>query len=152
MFDGYLQPLEYSISAIKTHDGVIFTLTLKKNKYQYQSFVTFIACSTRQTNKTKQKAFKLGKNRAVNKSLFAESISNDEKVSFVEKQALHNQPVMLNIGNSQPDSYETVENFLSEWIYYVNQHNAEPLMEDIMTFERCENNEGFVGEFRIISS
>lgn len=152
VINNYPQPLEYSISALKKDDIALFTLTLKKNQYYYQNFVTFIVCSTQKAIKPTKKAFKLGKNRTVNKSLFAESITNNEKVSFVEKQVLHNQPVSLNIGNIQPDSHETVESFLSEWIYYLNQHNAEPLMEDIETFETCKKNEGFVGEFHITSS
>ena len=152
VINNYPQPLEYSISALKKDDIVLFTLTLKKNQYYYQNFVTFIVCSTQKAIKPTKKAFKLGKNRTVNKSLFAESITNNEKVSFVEKQVLHNQPVTLNIGNIQTDSHDTVESFLSEWIYYLNQHNAEPLMEDIETFETCKKNEGFVGEFHITSS
>ncbi len=144
----YIKPLRYSISATKEGNLLNFTISVQKNEYKthIQNYGTSILCSTRKQEKEEKKYATFG-SRAVNKALFAESISNNQTITFADKLALTKAPIRINFGNLELDCEEKFRSHMNKWISHVNLHLAEPLMEDIHSFDNAKPDTGFVGEF-----
>lgn len=144
----YIKPLRYSISATKEGNLLNFTISVQKNEYKthIQNYGTSILCSTRKQEKEEKKYTTLG-SREVNKALFAESISNNQTITFADKLALTKAPIRINFGNLELDCEEKFRSHMNKWISHVNLHLAEPLMEDVHSFDNAKPGTGFVGEF-----
>jgi len=146
--DGYLKPLKYSISAAKEDNLLKFTLTFQKNEYKThtQSYSASITCSTKKQEKSEKKSTTFGR-RKVNKVLFAENIRHNQQITFADKLKLTNIPIQIKIGNHELDCEDKFRTHMSRWISHLNLHLAEPLMEDINSFDKAKPDTGFVGEF-----